>query len=159
MKPIPLKEWRKQRAGKHDGKILRKDSRILDALVDLRNFVDNINRAPKIAYRNGIYRGIDKEAIQTVHIDGVEVGYQLQDKGAFVRRRVFIKIPGYDIAEIPQEQIDPICSAVMEALLDHGQAMPKIARVADDCLYLEQDFVPVYLVERNPNIVTPGKKG
>lgn len=158
MKPIPLKEWRKRKKG-HDGKILKKDSRIKDALVDLRDFVENLNKAPKLAYRNGIYRGIGNEDIQTVKVDGVEVGYQLQDKGAYVRRRIFIKILGYDIGEIPQDQIDPICAAVMDALLDHGQSMPKIARIARDCLYIEQDFIPLTLKELKPGIVTPGKKG
>jgi hypothetical protein len=84
---------------------------------------------------------------------------QLQDKGLFMRRRIFIKIPGYDIGEIPQEQMDPICAGVMDVFIDRGQGMPEIKQIAMDCLELTQDFMPLFQYEKNPGVILPGKRG
>ena len=133
-------------------RILNADANLQEACEGLRDHVDNINQAPALALRNGVYRGIDKRAIQTVKVSGVEIGYRLQDHKTFMRRQIFIKVPGYKIDDLTHAEREKIITAVFNVFLVPGANLPEIAHIAPDCMLLQQDVVPLILVERNPNV-------
>jgi len=135
------------------------DKSAYDRLEGLRDFVDNINRAPVIALRRGIYQGINKDQVFTTRFDGFEIGYHLEDMGTMMRKTVYIKLPGEDIGEIPEGQIEPVCNTVMDIFIDRGQAPPTVGRCAKDCIQIIQVFVPLTMFEKNPGIVVPGSTG
>lgn len=119
----------------------------------LREFVENINRTPDLALRGGIYQGIDKGAVQTVRWDGWVIGYKLEDHALHMRRKVFVKTPGYSIGEVAEAEREEIMSAICDAFVD-PVSVPEIEQIASDCLLIVQDFIPVLLVEKNPNLVS-----
>lgn len=136
-----------------------RDARAATALADLRSWVENINKAPALALRGNTFSELDKTLVHSVKYDGFEIGYKMEDHGVFMRRKVFIRATGYDIAEIPQEQIEPVCNAILDVFIDTGGQVPSIERVSLDCLLLTQDFMPVVWVEKNPNVIVPGSTG
>jgi len=132
------------------------DKRAISALEDLRDGVENFNRMPSLALRGGLYRGMDKESIFTTTVDGWIIGYRLKDLGLKMLREIFVKIPGERLDSIPDEQKNPVISAVFNVFLDFGQGEATIDPIAMDTVKITQTFVPMYLVEKNPNIVVPG---
>ena len=138
----------------HNRGILKSDTKLLPILEGLREFVDTINQSPDLALRGGIYRGIEKADVQTVRVDGLEIGYKLEDHGVFMRRKVFVKAPGYRMEDIPHEEIEPAIVAVMDVFFVQGAGMPSLQQIAPDCMLVQQDVIPMLLVERNPNLVS-----
>jgi hypothetical protein len=134
--------------------ILRPDHRLMEVCEGLRNMVENVNRIPDISLRNGGYKTLDKTSVFTAKCDGVTIGYKLEEHATFMRRKVFIKVPGYKIEDISDKEREAIMVAVMESFLDQQQGLPEIAQIAPDCMLIQQDFLPLYLIERKPNLVT-----
>lgn len=135
----------------HRAAVKRKDpsDNLLGELMGLRHFVENINRTPDLALRNGIYQALDKTSVFTRGIDGFEYGYKLEDRGVIMRRKLFIKTPGYKLSEIPDNQKDLYVTAAMMVFMDQGASPPVISIIAQDCLLLEQDFSPMFLTRIN----------
>lgn len=149
---IALKDFMPERKNK----AVAADVTVGDALAALRQFVDNLNKQPSLAFRNGIYKGLDKAVVQSVKVDGWTFGYQLKDLGAgTMQRRIYIKSPGQKIAEIPDEQIDPVLISVFETCLDINEGMPEMEEIDEECLLIAQDFMPFFMVENNPRLLVP----
>lgn len=138
-------------------KIPKLDKTAMLKLMDLRMFVDTVNRTPDLALRGGIYREIDKAEVFVQSFDGWEVGYKLEDHGVFMKRKVFIKCEQH-LDEIPDDQKDPVFNAVMEVFIDRGQSLPEIEPIAPDAVLIQQNFMPLVQVERNPNLVSKGRQ-
>ena len=97
------------------------DPELIAVLEGLREFVDNINRAPSITLRGQTYRAIDlSRMIQSVAWNGVEVGYRLRDSMDGMIREVFVRFE-QPIMSIPEEERDPIILAVFDVFLMEGQ--------------------------------------
>lgn len=131
------------------------DPRITAGLMDLRMFVDNINRAPDIMMRHGIFQQIDKDTVMTKTIDGWEFGYKLEDNGVMLKRKIFVKCE-QPLAEVLDEEKDPVVQAVFSVFFDTGQGTPEIEIISDFSLMFTQSVMPLLMVERNPNLVSKG---
>ena len=128
-------------------KIIRHDERMEFVLEGLRDFVDNLNQQ-KTSF------GFDDKQVQSIKFDGVEVGYRLIDRTVAMTRQVFIKTPDYKLSEIPPEEMKPIMAAVFQVFIIPGAGSPNIKIINTDCVMLEQSFVPMLLVNQNPNLVS-----
>ncbi len=134
--------------------ILKADTKVQEALEGLRQFVDNLKVAPNIGLRGESYRKIDPKKIQTVAVDGLVFGYRLEDHAVFIRRIVFIKVPGYRLEDISESERARIMTAVFNVFVVPGAGVPEISRIAPDALRLTQDIVPMVLVEQKPGLVS-----
>ena len=144
-----------------EGAVLPRDKRIKAELESLRHFVDNFNITPKIALRPGspteeTYRQLDAGQVFTTKIDGWEFGYKLEEFPTFFRRKVYVKVLGHKISEVPEEERKAVVTAVFDATLDRASTI-EIEQIADDCLLIWQDFMPIFLHEHQPGVVVPGK--
>lgn len=130
----------------HD--FIARDTKLKDRLMDLRGIVDTINRLPDMALRGGVFKQLAKTDLFTAHIDGVLIGYKLEDKGIFMLRTIFLNFPDYKLKEIPEKQRQPIMGAIFDVFLDRGQQIPTISIRRDgEVLRIEQHFLPLMLVK------------
>ncbi len=138
-----------------NNRILEADADIQGACESLRDYVDNINKQPSIKLVGSVYRGRGAaDKVHKVRVSGVEIVYRIEDHETFMRRQVFIKVPGYRIGDLTDLERERILTAVCNVILVVGGNMPEIACIAPDCMLLQQDFVPMYLVERSPGLVS-----
>jgi hypothetical protein len=138
--------------------IIHSDKDLRKACEELRYYVEHPNESSEIMLNKGIYKLKDPEAIQTIKCDGVEIGYKVAPLsplaiGTMVRK-IFIKIPGYKIEEVPKKDRDAIMGAVFDAFIDEQQDVPEIKSTADDAMLITQTFMLVVLTERQPNLVS-----
>jgi len=143
-----------------EGAALPRSQRIKAELESLRHFVDNFNKTPKIALRSaGIgkesFRELDASQIFTTKVDGWEFGYKLEEYPTFFKRKVYVKVIGHKLEEVPENERKEVLTAVFDAVLDRS-AISEIEQIAEDCLLIEQSFMPVFLHEHQPGIVVPG---
>ena len=129
-----------------NNKILKPDSRVQEALEALADHVDH--------YKPGMGPGI-----KTVKVDGVVFGYRLEDHKVFMRRMVFMKVPGWHIEDLSEDERATIQVALMQVFFLPGGKMPTITPLPrgvekPDCLLFTQDFVPEIAVELKPGLVT-----
>ena len=129
-------------------RIKKADKTLIPKLEDLRSWVENINRAPDISCRGGSFRGLDITQVYITKVDGVEVGYQLQDLGAAMKRRVFVKFE-QPVEEVPSIEADPIMVAIYEVFLDKGNPSVSIEMISPFCMLVEQLFMPLLLTRRD----------
>jgi len=135
---------------------LKFDTELMGVLVDLRMFVDMKGTAPEIAYRNGIYQTLDPDTVYTKKVDGWEFGYRLIDLGnGFYRRRIFVMCE-QKLDTVPDEQKEPVVNTVFEVFLDKGAGEVSIEPISEFTVRIEQDFMPMLLIEKNPNLVSKG---
>ena len=129
---------------------------LMMCLEDLKVTVENINKVPDIALRGTTFQALDKDQIMTAHLDGITFGYKIDDHGDHLTRKVFI-VCEQPFSELVEKEKDPVVVACMETFLERGQGIPTIEVSRDQrCIMLTQDFVPLYLVERNPRVLVPG---
>lgn len=136
-------------------KEMRKDFvTFASACEDLRQMVDNLNNAPDLALRGGVFKKLDPEQVFTVKIHGWEVGYQLKEFKFHMLRKVFVKAE-QPLNEIPEKEKNPVIQGAMECFIDKGSGEVNIEPIAPDCVMISQAFIPLFRVEKNPNIVVP----
>lgn len=141
-----------------EGGILPLDKKIQAKLEDLRHFVENFNVIPKISLRGEqTYRELKQDEIYTTKVDGWEFGYKLEEfaNGMF-RRKIYVKVPGYRLEDVEEEERKAIMIAVFNACLDQGQGMVDVQQTNLDTLLITQDFQPIFLHEWSPNLIVPG---
>jgi len=145
----------KLRAIKESGSMRRARKRIGKAFEDLRNFVDNINKAPAMAFRNGIYQEIDKDKLYTHRVDSWMVGYGLKDLGDVMQKMIAIKCD-QKLKEVTEKEREPVINGILDVFLDRGVGELDCCQINEYEIRFSQTFQPMFLVEKNPNIVTPG---
>lgn len=133
--------------------ILQPDLNIQEMCEGLRDHVNNIT-GERIVREGKIYKVEDHRKIYTAKSAGVEIGYRRTAHATFVRREVFIKVPGYTIEDLSEEERSRIMVAVFNVFLIPGASLPKIGRIAKDCMLIRQDFIPQIPVERSPGLVS-----
>ena len=121
------------------------DKRYFEQLVALKSFVENINGAPDLALRSGIYKGLDRKAVFTTRLDGVVFGYKLEEYPMHMVRNIYVKFEGYDLDDMPEKEKDPIMNTVFETFLDKGQSVPNIRRTDIDTMLVSQMFMPMFV--------------
>lgn len=124
-----------------NNKILKPDTRVQDALHALADHVDH----GKFIYNKNV---------QTVKVDGLVFGYRLEDHRVFMRRIVYVKVPGWRIEDIGEDERARILTAMFNVFLMPGNNPPEMKKIAPDCLLFTHDFVPEIAVERKPGLVT-----
>jgi hypothetical protein len=137
-----------------NNRIIEADSKLQEACEELRDYVDHINKQPAIMLKGLVYRGRDIKAINTIKVDGVEIGYRIKEFETFIRRQVFIKVPGYRIKDITKAQRSKILTAVFNVFIVIGASVPRISVIAPDCFLFEQDIILMVLRERSPGLVS-----
>jgi hypothetical protein len=136
------------------GKSIIQSSKLLAAAcVDLRHEVEHQGSRSPIILLGSTYKHIDPNAIKTVTVDGVKIGYRIRHlfKG-YHMREVFVKVKGYKVTELPTKDREAILGAVMDAFIQEQGETPEVAVIADDCLKYSQTFDVVYQYERNPDL-------
>lgn len=147
--------------------------RLRGALEELRETVENINRLPDITMQDGgVYKPIDPDKIYTLGMDGMAYGYKVKDLGAgFFARYIFVRCQGQPIAEMADDELQPILEAVFSAMLDPqhgpGQIYTRgntpygdswrgiyVPKLDNNTICVTQLFLVAYLVNRNPNLVS-----
>jgi hypothetical protein len=133
-----------------NNRILRADTKVQEALEALANHVDhNRHRITRIG---DVFR--KRDDVQTVKVDGVVFGYRLEDHRVFMRRVVFMKVPGYKVSDISEDERARIMTALFNVFFLPGGKPPEIKQIAYDCLLITHDFVPEIAVERKPGLVS-----
>ncbi len=120
-------------------------------LIDLRNYVDNINKAPSMVFNKGIYRQRNKDDIQKTKWSWWEFGYQLEEYKGYMVRKCFIKCKGL-WADLDEDEKNMVTSTVLEAMMDKQQDLPTFIPVASDCMCIGQKFQVTYLKEKSPRL-------
>ena len=134
---------------------IKLDQKAINKMVELFQFVNNINKTPDLALRGGVYKEIAHADVFTISFDGWEVGYKLIDQGLSLKRRIFLKCE-QPLHEIPKEQKDPILGAIFEVFLEKGQGQPQIEQISEFAVKVEQDVIPFTLTELNPRLISKG---
>jgi len=149
-------EYRKNK--KLNRSYLKLDQQACDAMMDLFMFVNNINQAPDLAIRGGVYKKIAEADVFTVKFNGWVVGYKLEDHNIFFRRKIFLNCE-QPLRTVPEEQKDPVLGALMDIFLEKGQSLPSITYTDETALVVQQDVIPFVMTEKNPHLVSKGPKG
>jgi len=138
------------------GAVLPNKARIAAEIGALRDFVDNFNKVPKLALRNGLFRQMDSSDVYSTRVDGWEIGYKLEElQGGSLRRKVFIKTHNGRLTDVHYEELRDVLSTVFDTALDVG--MPaQIDQIAHDCIMIRQTFQVMHWQELNPNLIVPG---
>lgn len=133
--------------------IIQSSKALAAACIDLRHEVEHQGSQSPIILLGATYKATDPNAIKTVTVDGVRIGYRIRHlfKG-FHMREVFVKVKGYRVTELPDKDREAILGAVMDAFIQEQGETPEVEIVADDCLKYSQTFEVVYQYERNPDL-------
>lgn len=126
--------------------ILQGDADLQGACESLRDHAQNLSR------RGRTFLDTDRDKIWTVKVGGVEIGYRMQVFNTYLNRQVFIKVPGYRIADLSNEEREKVMSAVFNVFVHQGSNVPSIDQVAQDTMLMQQQIVPMVLVERKPRL-------
>ena len=140
-------------------RILTPDKRLLEACEDLRRTVEHPNERSEIIEQQGIYRQKDPEAIMTVKVDGVEVGYKVKPSSAlemspYFDRYCYFKVPGHRLTDLTKAEMSAIKTALLEAFFEVQQGRIQMEVIGWDAMLLRQRFMVVFPVERNPNVIS-----
>ncbi len=139
--------------------IIPTDRKLREACISLRDRVEHPNEVGDILLQGGIYRQKDLEAILTIKVDGVEVGYKVKESSAlemnpFFDRYVYLKIPGYKLDELTNKQLASIKTALYDAFLEPQQSPIGLKIIGEDALLMTQRFQVAFLYEKNKGLVT-----
>lgn len=135
------------------GKSIIESYKLLEqACADLRYKVEHQGGGSSIILLGATYKATDPNAIKTVKVDGVEVGYQIKHiKGAHFMRMVYVKIPGYKWSEIPRRDLDKIIGAVLGGCIQE-QMDVEIDLISPDTYLISQVFEVAFQYEKNPDL-------
>ena len=135
------------------------DGILILKLEDLRHSVENFNKEfAAVRLRGGTYKQIDPNTVFTVSYPPWVFGYQLEECNFGMLRHVFIKCKE-PLEEVPQKNRDEILFTICDVLLDQGQSMPQPEILGRFGMKISQYFIPVFLTEKNPNLVSKGPWG
>ena len=134
------------------GKQLVNINELKQVLEGLRDYVDNINKAPSMILKNGVYKQRNKDAVQKTSWNGWEFGYQVLEHKGFLLRKCFMKCKGR-WNELPEKEKNEVTTTALDAMFDKQQGLPKFIQIAPDCMLIGQKFQVTYLHEKNPNLV------
>ncbi len=126
---------------------------ILQGAADLQAACESLkDHGENIARSGRTFHEEDRKRVWTVKCGGIEIGYRLQVFNTYLNRQVFIKVPGYRIADLSNEEREKIMSAVFNVFVHQGSSIPSIDGIAQDTILLQQQIIPMILVERQPGL-------
>ena len=144
---------------KPNQRILQPDKRLLEACAQLRHAVEHPNERSEIIMQQGIYKHKDPEAIMTVKVDGVEVGYKVKQSSAlemspYFDRYVYFKVPGHRLSDLTKQELSAIKTALLEAFFEPQQGKIKVEVIGWDAMVLRQRVMVCFPVQKNPNVLS-----
>jgi hypothetical protein len=143
----------------HKAQTLRRD--VHDALIALRDHVENINRAPSIILTpHSTLRFRDPGHIMTLTVGEWCIGYRIEtlnEQEGFFVRSVFVRLLGGRLTELNEREREQIIYAITESVMDRGTDL-WLERISDSSFVIHQPFAVMYHHEKNPNIVVPSKE-
>ena len=142
---------------KPNQQILKPDKRLFEACEDLRFFVEHPNERSDVIMQQGIYKQKDPEAIMTVKVDGVEIGYKVKPSSAlemspYFDRYCYFKVPGHRLSDLTKQELSAIKTALLEAFFEPQQGEIKVEVIGWDAMLLRQRFMVCFPVERSPGL-------
>ena len=133
-----------------------------DALDTLRHRVENPNQFPGVQLIGGVYRSKKPSEMMVLTYPPWAIGYRVIPKGnngTFVRQ-INIKVQNAKLSEVPHDEAEPIMLAIFDSLLDNqaGEVvfcanLPDGRPLPDDLMIIEQEFMPMFLMEKKPGLV------
>ena len=131
----------------------KKKADIATVLSDLRSFVDNINKAPKLALRNGIYQDTSKVMRDgsSVTLNGVTFHYRLKDKGLFMQRYASVSVKDYRIKDLPEEFVQDLLDVAVLGFFDPHQGPEELYTPNPYTITVSQKFMPLLLTKSGDN--------
>lgn len=137
--------------------VLFVDSAVISALEELRWDVENINKWGSSLFRD---RVIGQDEVCSVSVNGIVYGYKLHDLGGgIMEREIMVKpVDGGGFENWYQSDFDKVALPVLEVFFKEGYTDIR-PFVIQGCLVFKQKFQMSFLWERNPGIVTPGRRG
>lgn len=144
---------------KQNQQIMKPDGSILEACEDLRRAVEHPNERSDIIMQQGIYKQKDPEAIMTVKVDGVEVGYSVRqssivEMSPYFDRYVYFKVPDHKLSDLTKAELSAVKTALLEAFFEPQQGKIIVEVIGWDAMLLRQRFMVAFPIERNPGLVS-----
>jgi hypothetical protein len=138
--------------------ILPTDEKIKEACIALRHRVEHPNEASDILLQNGIYRQKDPEAILTIKVDGVEIGYKVKpssllEMNQYFDRWVYLKIPGYRLYDLTNKQLASIKTAIYDAFFEPQMSKIHVKIIDVEAMVMIQRFMVAFWAPKSPGIV------
>ncbi len=138
--------------------ILPTDRKLCEACTQLRHRVEHPNEVSDILLQNGVYRQKDPEAILTIRVDGVEVGYKVKPSSPlelshYFDRYVYLKIPNYRLYDLTNKQLASIKTALYNAFFEPQMSKINVKILNEESMLMIQRFVVAFWVPKNPGIV------
>ena len=127
--------------------VITPDSRILEACQQLRDYVEHLGKRADDLEMKG--------KIHTVTVDGVVIGYAIQEDSPllmnpYFTRVVHVKTPGWNMLDFKARELAAIKTAVFDAFFSDIQSMPEILPPkAPDCITFTQRFEVASIVRGN----------
>jgi hypothetical protein len=137
---------------KSNQQIMKPDKRLLEACEVLRYAVEHPNEESDIILQQGVYKQKDPEAIMTVKVDGVEVGYKVKecsplDMSPYFDRYVYFKVPGDRLKDLSKREMSAIKTAILDAFFEPQQGEIHVEVIGWDAMLLWQRFQVAYPVK------------
>ena len=132
--------------------IIKPDRRLFEACEALRYAVEHPNEDSDIIMQQGVYRQKDPEAIMTVKVDGVEVGYKVKPSSAlemnpYFDRYAFFKVPGHRLSDLSDQEMASIKTALLEAFFEVQQGEINTEVIGSDAMMMWQRFQVAFPVK------------
>ncbi len=146
---------------KPNQQILKPDKRLLEACEQLRYAVEHPNEGSDIILQQGVYKQKDPEAIMTVKVDGVEVGYKVKEcskleMSPYFDRYAYIKVPGHKLTDLSKREMAQIKTAVLEAFFEVQQGEVHVEVIGWDAILLWQRFMVAFPVKVRDDFTVVG---
>lgn len=138
--------------------VMPEDKKLFSACVELRYKVEHPNEDSDIVLQGGVYKVKDPEAILTIKVDGVEVGYKVKpcsplEINHYFDRYVYLKIPDYRLYDLTTKQLVSIKTALYNAFLEPQMGKIQVDIIGEDAMLMRQRFMVAFWTPQNPNIV------
>jgi hypothetical protein len=140
-------------------KLIPTDRNLMEKCVQLRHRVEHPNEVSDIILQNGVYRQKDPEAILTIRVDGVEVGYKVKEcskleMNPYFDRYVYLKVLDYKLWELTNKQLASIKTALYNAFLEPQQGKIHVKIISDDAMVMVQRFQVAFWYQKSPDLVS-----
>ena len=147
-----LKRERQLERNKRLKEILTPDKRLLDACVELRYAVEHPDSESEIMLAQGVYKQRDPEAIMTVTIDGVVIGYKVKacsllEINPYFDRFAYVRVPDHRLTDLTDKQLASIKLALLEAFFEPQQGEVKTEVIGNGAILLTQRFMVIFPVK------------
>jgi hypothetical protein len=146
---------------KQNQQIIKPDRRLFEACEQLRYAVEHPNESSEIIMQQGVYKQKDPEAIMTVQVDGVVVGYKVKPCSPLVMnpyfdRYAFLKVPGFRLADLSKQELKAIKTAFLDAFFEIQQGKIHSEMIGIDAMLFWQRFQVAFPVKIADNFTVVG---